>query len=226
MNITEARTAKLLNEYGQAKFRDKWDPPVRSAALGAEQVRRGKVRRRVVAGQPVGVPRARAGRRAVPPARRGDQRPGCGRRRVTQPQLPPRVVLTCPANASHKIRTRQPPASVLLCTACGQSGRHGVTVTVPAPLPAVRPPLPASPEGLAIISRRKTAPERWCCSSCRGSAATPAPGLPVAGLVDIGAERGPAAALTGKLPGDRLVLEPAPRVSCRCLGERRSIPGQ
>jgi hypothetical protein len=26
-SIIEARTAKLLNEYGQAKFRDKWDPP-------------------------------------------------------------------------------------------------------------------------------------------------------------------------------------------------------
>jgi hypothetical protein len=71
-------------------------------------------------------------------------------------QLPPRTVITCPV-AGHTIRTRQPPGSVLLCTACGQSGRHGVTVTVPAPLPAVRPPLPASPEGLAIISCRKTA---------------------------------------------------------------------
>ena len=27
MNISEARTAKLLNEYGQAKFGDKWSPP-------------------------------------------------------------------------------------------------------------------------------------------------------------------------------------------------------
>ena len=52
------------------------------------------------------------------------------------------------------------------------------------------------------------------------------PGSPVGGLVDIGAEGGPAAALTRKLPGDRLVLEPAPRVSCRRPGERRPIPGQ
>lgn len=66
---------------------------------------------------------------------------------MTQPQLPPRTILTGPADASHKIRTRQPPGSVLICTACGQSGRHGVTVTVPAPLPAVRPPLRASPGG-------------------------------------------------------------------------------
>ena len=29
-----------------------------------------------------------------------------------------------------------------------------------------------------------------------------------------------------KLPGDCLVGEPAPRVSCRCPGERRPIPGQ
>ena len=52
------------------------------------------------------------------------------------------------------------------------------------------------------------------------------PGSPVGGLVDIGAEGSPAAALTRKLPGDRLVLEPAPRVSCRRPGERRPIPGQ
>ena len=107
---------------------------------------------------------------------------------MTQPQLPPRVVLTCPADASHKLRTRQPPGSVLLCTACGQQGRHGVTVTVPAPLPAVRAPLPASPEGLAVISRRKTAPERWYCSSCRGSAATPGPGEPVPGWLELRAD--------------------------------------
>jgi len=81
------------------------------------------------------------------------------------PQLPPRTVITCPV-AGHEIRTRQPPGSVLPCTSCGQSGRHGVTVTVPAPLPAVQAPLPASPEGVAIISRRKTAPER-CKEVCR-----------------------------------------------------------
>jgi hypothetical protein len=60
---------------------------------------------------------------------------------MTQPQLPPRTVLTCPADASHKIRTRQPPGSVLLRTACGQSGQQRVTVTVPAPSPScVEPP--------------------------------------------------------------------------------------
>ena len=126
---------------------------------------------------------------------------------MTQPQLPPRVVLTCPADASHKIRTRQPPGSVLLCTACGQSGRHGVTVTVPAPLPAIRPPLPASPEGMAQISSRKTAPERWYCSSCRGSAATPAPGEPVPGWLELRAD------------GDLLARACTEECLARCLPE-------
>ena len=42
---------------------------------------------------------------------------------MTQPQLPSRTVLTCPV-AGHKIRTRQPPGSVLLCAACGHQGNH------------------------------------------------------------------------------------------------------
>jgi hypothetical protein len=62
-----------------------------------------------------------------------------------------------------------------------------MTVTVPAPLPAVRPLLPASPEGLAIISRRKTAPERWFCSSSRASA-TPVQGEPVPGWLELRAD--------------------------------------
>ena len=124
-----------------------------------------------------------------------------------QPQLPPRTILTCPADASHTIRTRQPPGSVLICTACGQAGRHGVTVTVPAPLPAVRAPLPASPEGLAVISRRKTAPERWYCSSCRGSAATPAPGEPVPGWLELRAD------------GDLLARACTEECLARCLPE-------
>ncbi len=126
---------------------------------------------------------------------------------MTQPQLPSRTILTCPVDAGHKIRTRQTPGSVLICTACGQAGRHGVTVTVSAPLPAVRPPLPASPEGLAVISRRKTAPERWYCSSCRGSAATPAPGEPVPGWQEL------------RAAGDLLARACTEECLARCLPE-------
>ncbi len=109
---------------------------------------------------------------------------------MTQPQLPPRTVLTCPVDAVHKIRTRQPPGSVLQCTACGQEGRHGVNVTVPAPLPRIRPPVPPTPEGMAIVQRRRTGPERWFCGSCRGSAVTPAAGEPVAGWLELRADGG------------------------------------
>src|SRR6516162_6475431 len=60
---------------------------------------------------------------------------------MTQPQLPPRTVLTCSADASHKIRTRQPPGSVLLCTACGLVGaarddRHGARSVASRPAAA------------------------------------------------------------------------------------------
>jgi hypothetical protein len=61
-------------------------------------------------------------------------------------------------------------------------------LTVPAPLPAVRPPLPASPEHLAVITARRTGPERWWCGACHGSAATPAPGEPVPGWIEVRAD--------------------------------------
>ncbi len=108
---------------------------------------------------------------------------------TSQPQLPPRTTLTCPADPAHKIRTRQPPGSVLQCTACGQLGRHGVNVTVPAPLPSIRPPVPATPEGMAVIQRRKTGPERYVCAGCHGSAAVPAAGEPVPGWLVLLADR-------------------------------------
>ncbi len=48
----------------------------------------------------------------------------------------------------------------MLCTQCGQEGRKEVTVTVPAPLPAIRPEAQSrSPADLAVITRRKTGPE-------------------------------------------------------------------
>ena len=52
------------------------------------------------------------------------------------------------------------------------------------------------------------------------------PGSPTGGMVHRGADGGPAAALTCRLPSYRLTLKPAPRVSCRRLGERQPIPGQ
>ena len=67
---------------------------------------------------------------------------------MTQPQPlpPPRTVLTCPADASHKIR-RQPPGSVLSCPPAARRDGTGVTVAVTAPLPSIRPPVPADPGG-------------------------------------------------------------------------------
>ena len=121
---------------------------------------------------------------------------------MTQPQLP-RTVLTCPADASHKIRTRQPPGSVLLCTACGQAGRHGVTVTVPAPLPAVRAPLPASPEGVAIISRR-------------------APGEPVPGWLELRADGG----LLARAGTEECLARCLPEVQQRWRGAPGSRPSR
>lgn len=75
------------------------------------------------------------------------------------------------------------------CSPCGQEGRKGVTVTVPAPLPAIRPEVATgTPADLDIITRRKSGPERWWCGSCRGSAPTPAPGEPCYGWLSVYAD--------------------------------------
>ena len=85
----------------------------------------------------------------------------------------------------HVLKTRNPPGTVMPCSPCGQEGRKDVTVTVPAPLPSVRPALPATPEGVAIIARRRTQPERWHCAGCLGSAPAPAPGEPPLAWIEI-----------------------------------------
>ena len=101
------------------------------------------------------------------------------------PQQPPRTVLTCPRNSSHKIRTRQPPGSQLACTACGQEGVQGVMVTVKPQLPAIRPASPPTPAGIDMIMRRRTQPKRWWCAGCGGSTPAPGPGLPAAGWLEV-----------------------------------------
>ena len=75
-NSGEARIAELLAEYGRVKFRSKWDPP--GGLLSWELRRYGQARfgDEWWPGSPWAYLGARAGRRAVPPARRGDQRPG------------------------------------------------------------------------------------------------------------------------------------------------------
>ncbi len=73
-----------------------------------------------------------------------------------------------------------PPGTQLACTACGQGGQI-VTVTVPAPLPSIRPGIAPTPAGVAVIARRRTGPERWHCAACLASVAVPAPGQPPLG---------------------------------------------
>jgi hypothetical protein len=100
--------------------------------------------------------------------------------------MPPRAALTCPWG--HVTRTRQPEGSQLACVRCSLEGRKQVMVTVTAQLPSVRPPLPATPEAIATITRRKTGPPRWYCSACQGSALCPEPGEPVPGWLEIRAD--------------------------------------
>lgn len=58
-------------------------------------------------------------------------------------------------------------------------------VTVPAPLPAVRPEPPPTPAGLDLITRRKTGPARYVCSGCHGSTVPPALGEPAPGWLSL-----------------------------------------
>ena len=102
------------------------------------------------------------------------------------PPQPPRTRVTC--RYGHVIKTRQPPGTQLPCTQCAtDDSRPGVTVTVPAPLPAIRPEAAPTPEGVAVITRRKTGPARWYCAGCRGSAPCPAPGQPPLGWLQLSA---------------------------------------
>jgi hypothetical protein len=99
-------------------------------------------------------------------------------------QQPPKTRVTC--RHGHVIKTRLPPGTQLPCSPCGQEGRHDVTVTVPAPLPALKPETrTGTPADLAVITRRKTGPERWHCAGCLGSAPCPAPGNPPLGWLEV-----------------------------------------
>jgi hypothetical protein len=99
------------------------------------------------------------------------------------PVQPPRARVQCPFG--HVIRTRLPPGTQIACSPCGQLGNHDITVTVPAPLPAIRPEVTPDPAGVAVITRRKTGPQRWHCAGCRGSAPCPAPGEPPLGWMQV-----------------------------------------
>jgi hypothetical protein len=100
------------------------------------------------------------------------------------PPQPARTRVACPHG--HVIKTRMPPGTQLHCSPCGQEGRKDVTVTVPAPLPAIRPEVfQGTPGDLAVITRRKTGPERWYCAGCLGSAVCPAPGEPPLGWLEV-----------------------------------------
>lgn len=61
-------------------------------------------------------------------------------------------------------------------------------LTVPAPLPQLRPPVPPTPAGIDLVTRRKTGPQRWWCGACHGSAVTPAAGEPVPGWIEVRAD--------------------------------------
>jgi hypothetical protein len=81
---------------------------------------------------------------------------------AAQPQLPPRVKVVCPFG--HTTRTRQPEGAQVPCVACNQEAGRTVMITVPAGpgnRPTIRPPEPpATPAGMAQITRRRTAPHR------------------------------------------------------------------
>lgn len=112
------------------------------------------------------------------------------------PQLPPKQRVTCPHG--HVMRTRNPPGTQMPCSPCGQEGR-AVTVTVPAPLPAIRPEtFQGKPTDIAVLAQRKTGPERWYCAGCRGSIVCPAPGQPPLGWLQVQA---------GMLAGDSADLQ-------------------
>jgi hypothetical protein len=99
-------------------------------------------------------------------------------------QQPPRTRVAC--RFGHTIRTRQPPGTQMPCTQCNsEDNRPDITVTVPAPLPAIRPEVTPDPAGVAVIARRKTGPQRWHCAGCRGSAPCPAPGEPPLGWMQV-----------------------------------------
>jgi hypothetical protein len=100
------------------------------------------------------------------------------------PPQPSRIRVTC--QFGHVIKTRMPPGTQLPCSPCGQEGRKDITVTVPAPLPAIRPEThQGTPGDIAVITRRKTGPERWHCAGCLGSVITPAPGEPPLGWIEV-----------------------------------------
>jgi hypothetical protein len=100
------------------------------------------------------------------------------------PPQPPKTRVTCPYG--HEIKTRNAPGTQMPCSPCGQEGRKDVTITVPASLPAIRPEAQrGTPADLAVITRRKTGPQRWHCAGCLGSVVTPAPGEPPLGWLEI-----------------------------------------
>lgn len=101
------------------------------------------------------------------------------------PPQPPRAKVVC--SHGHVIRTRMPPGTQMPCSPCGQEGRS-VTVTVPAPVPVIRPEsYQGSPADMAVLTQRRTGPERWYCAGCRGSVVCPAPGKPPLGWLQVSA---------------------------------------
>jgi hypothetical protein len=87
---------------------------------------------------------------------------------VTAPQ-PPRVQATC--SFGHVTRSRNPPGTVIPCVRCNVEHGRTVMVTVPT-APGNRPmvpppPLPPTPAGLAVISRKKTTSTAQCSAAMR-----------------------------------------------------------
>ena len=97
------------------------------------------------------------------------------------PPLPPKTKITC--RRGHTSRTRLPAGSQIPCGVCGSEGHPDVTITVPAPLPSIRPEVTPYPRGVDIVRRRRADRERWHCAGCLGSVTTPAPGEPPLGWV-------------------------------------------
>lgn len=91
---------------------------------------------------------------------------------------PPRVRATCAFG--HITKTRNPPGSVIPCVRCNTEGGKTVMVVVPegpGNRPLVPPPLPPTPTGLVVISRKRTT-STVTCSGCHALAQVSSPRWP------------------------------------------------
>jgi len=84
-------------------------------------------------------------RAAARAAGAGGDAAGSKRSGPVVPPRPPKTRVRCPYG--HEIRTRNAPGTQVPCSPRGQEGRKDVTVTVPAPLPVIRPRGPAGHPG-------------------------------------------------------------------------------